>query len=147
RFADHNRAMRALARASLRAERLLTLPPVRMSTGWAGRLLAELYQLTDVAGYGLPLAGWFPGSIERELLAERLVRGFDWTSLEVWLQVCRWAGGEPFAYAEAFGALDVPLLVVAGDADPLAPPATARSCYDASGASDRTLLVLEPFEH
>lgn len=146
-FATRNRTIRMLAQISLQAERLLTLPTVRVSTGWAGRLLAELYSLTDLAGYGLPLAGWFPGSIERNLLEERVTRGFDWTSAEVWLQMSRWALGEPFAYAAAFGMVDVPLLVVAGDADPLIPPADAQRCYDASGSSDRTFLVMEPWEH
>jgi len=146
-FATHNHAIRLLARISLQLERLLTLPTLRVSTGWAGGLLAEMYSLTDLAGYGLPLAGWFPGSIERHLLEERVTLGFDWTSAEVWLQMSRWALGEPFAHAAAFGAVDVPLLVMAGDADPLIPPADARKCYEASGSSDRTFLVMEPWEH
>src|SRR5690606_11688818 len=131
-FARHNATLRALARVSLGLERVLTVPSIRMSTGWAGGLLSELYRLTDVAGYGLPLAGWAPGSLERHILEERLTKGFDWTSVEVWLQMCRWAQGEPFAWAEAFSRTDVPLLVLAGNADPLLPPAEARACYDAS---------------
>jgi pimeloyl-ACP methyl ester carboxylesterase len=146
-FGRHNLAIRALARLSVRAEPLLMAAPVRMSTGWAGRVLGSMYSLTDIAGYGLPLAGWVPGSLERELLEERLVKGFDWTSVEVWLQMARWARGEPFAYAEAFREVDVPLLVVAGDSDPLLPPADARSCYEASGSDDATFLVMDMFGH
>ncbi len=146
-FAQGNATLRALARASLALSPLLTLGPVRLSTGWAGTLLAELYSLTDIAGYALPLAGWVPGSIERHLLEERLVRGFDWTSVEVWLQMSRWATGAPFEYAEAFRALDVPLLVMCGDADPLMPPVDARACFEGAGCADRTFLVMEPWEH
>ncbi len=146
-FARHNATIRGLAGMSLGLERVLTLPSLRMSTGWAGDLLGELYRFTDVAGFGLPLAGWAPGSLERDVLAERLSKGFDWTSLEVWLQMCRWAQGERFAYADAFARTDVPLLVLAGDVDPLLPPAEARACYDGSGSSDRRFIVFDAWEH
>ncbi len=146
-FGRHNLAIRALSRLSVEIEPLLMAAPARMSTGWAGELLGRMYSLTDILGYGMPLAGWVPGSIERELLEERLALGFDWTSIEVWLQMARWARGEPFAYAQAFSNTDVPLLVVAGDADPLLPPADARGAYEASGSDDRTMLLMELFEH
>lgn len=146
-FGRHNAAIRGLASLSLALEKVLLRPSVRVSTGWAGQLLAELYSLTEVAGYGLPLAGWTAGSMERHVLEERLVKGFDWTSVEVWLQMSRWALGEPFAWAEAFSEVDVPLLVIAGDLDPLLPPEEARACYEASGAEDRTFVVFEPWEH
>lgn len=147
RFAAHNRTLRAIARASLAAERQLLRAPLRMRTGWAGALIGRLYAVTDIAGYGAPIAGWAPDSIERELLQERLEHGFDWTSVEVWLQMARWAAGEPFAYAERFAALDRPLLVVAGDADPLVTPEDARALYDASRSTDKELAIFEPFDH
>jgi polyhydroxyalkanoate synthase len=146
-FAQHNRTLRGLARVSLGLEDLLTLAPVRASTGWAGELIGAAYRLTDLAGYLLPLAGWVPGSIERELLEERLARGFDWTSIEVWLQMSRWARGAPFAYAEAFEQLDLPLLVIAGDHDALLPPADARICFEASGAADKQFFEANLFDH
>lgn len=146
-FARANRTLRALARLSLLAERGLLFAPVRLSTGWAGDLIARLYAVTDIAGYGAPIAGWAPDSMERPLLEERLRRGFDWTSVEVWLQMCRWATGEPFAWAERFCARDLPLLVIVGDQDPLVQIADVRSLYDGSCSRDRQLLVMEPFEH
>ena len=146
-FGRHNATIRGLAALSLALERVLLLPSVRLSTGWAGQLLAELYGLTDIAGYGLPLAGWTPGSMERHLLEERLVKGFDWTSIEVWLQMSRWALGEPFAWGAAFSRVDVPLLVIAGDRDPLLPPEEARACYEASGSTDRRFVVFDAWEH
>ena len=147
RFAGANAVMRALARASLSLERLLLLPRLRVHTRWAGDLLGRLYAVTDIAGYGAPIAGWAPGSMERELLEQRLRLGFDWTSVEVWLEMCRWATGAPFEPGERFCALDVPLLVVVGDRDPLVRPDDARALYDASCSSDRTFLLMEPFEH
>lgn len=147
RFAGANRTLRGLARASLALERLLLLPRLRLHTRWAGDLIGRLYALTDIAGYGAPIAGWAPGSIERDLLETRLRLGFDWTSIEVWLEMCRWAAGEPFEPGARFCAIDVPLLVVVGDRDPLVRPPDARALYDASCSSDRTFLLMEPFEH
>lgn len=146
-FATRNPTLRLLARASLRAQPALTAAPVRVSTGWAGKLIGRLYAFTDVAGYVAPLAGWVPGSVERDVLEERLAKGFDWTSAEVWLQMSRWALGERFAYDEAFRRTDVPLLVLAGSMDRLLHPDDARRCYSAAGCRDKTFIEFEPFEH
>lgn len=146
-FATKNPALRAIARASLSAEPVLRAAPVRMSTGWAGGLLARLYKVTDVAGFGLPLAGWAPGSMERPLLEERLRLGFDWTSVEVWLEMSRWATGGTFPYAAAFREVDVPVFVIAGDRDPLLTPADARHLFEDARSADKTFVEFEPFEH
>jgi pimeloyl-ACP methyl ester carboxylesterase len=144
-FAQHNATLRALAQLSLHLER--PLRNVRLSTKLVGRIIARLYSVTDIAGYGAPIAGWHPGSLEREVLEERLRSGFDWTSVEVWLQMCRWALGDAPPYRDAFGVLDVPLLVVAGDSDPLVTVADAEHTFASSGSTDRTLLAFDAFEH
>jgi polyhydroxyalkanoate synthase len=144
-FGKGNATLRALGRLSLSMEPALLRARVR--TGWVGSLLGRLYTITDVAGFGFPIAGWAPGSMERELLEERLRLGFDWTSVEVWLEMSRWATGQPFPYADAFSRTDVPLLVLCGDADPLLPPLDARVCYDRSGSADRTFIEFDLFEH
>lgn len=146
-FAQDNRTLRALARLTLAAEPLLLLAPVRLSTGWAGELIGRLYAVSDVAGYGFPISGWTPDSIERHLLEERLREGFDWTSVEVWLQMSRWARGERFAWAEAFRSVDVPLFVAIGDHDPLVGESDGRACYEASGSADRTFVVFDAWNH
>jgi polyhydroxyalkanoate synthase len=144
-FGRGNPTLRSLARLSLSMEPVLLR--ARLRTGWVGSLLGRLYKVTDVAGFGFPIAGWAPGSMQRDLLEERLRLGFDWTSVEVWLEMSRWATGQPFPFADAFSKLDLPLLVICGDADPLMPPLDARACYDRSGSSDRTFIEFEPFEH
>ncbi len=145
-FATRNPTIRALGRLSLAAGPLLPAS-ARLSTGWIGRMIGRLYSVSDVAGFGFPIAGWTPGSVERELLEERLERGMDWTSVEVWLQMSRWANGERLAYADAFQQTDVPLLVIVGDRDPLVSIADARCCYEESGSSDKQLAVFDAFEH
>jgi polyhydroxyalkanoate synthase len=146
-FASRNRTLRWLARTTLGLEPLLRVAPIRLHTGWSGQLVASLYSVTDILGYGAPIAGWSPGSMERDLLEERLVKGFDWTSVEVWLQMARWAQGEPFAWRDAFRRTDVPLLVLAGDADPLVTEGDARACFEESGSTDKSYVMFDAFEH
>lgn len=147
RFAAHNLALQALARLTLAWEPMIRSAPPRVRTRLAGRLIARLYRVTDIAGYGAPIAGWAPGSMERELLEERLRLGFDWTSAEVWVQMSRWALGEAPPWEAAFGSLDVPMLFAAGDADPLVTPRDAEAAFEASGSSDKELVVFDAFEH
>ncbi len=146
-FASANRTLRALARLTLAWERALLFAPIRLHTRWTGELVASLYAVTDIMGYGSPISGWAPESLEREVLAERLVQGFDWTSVEVWLQMSRWALGEPLAWREAFRRTDVPLLVVWGDLDPLVTEEDALACFEESGSSDKQWIRFDAFEH
>ncbi len=146
-FASENPLLRVLGRLTLAFEPALLASPLRMSTGWAGRVIGRLYSVSDIAGYGFPIAGWTPGSLERDLLEERLAVGFDWTSVEVWIEMSRWANGAAVPGTEDFGDVDVPLLVLVGDADPLVRPNDARNCFEASGSSDKELTVFDAFHH
>ncbi len=146
-FAQHNRLLRTLGVLSLELARSPLLPAFALRTQLLGRLLARLYAVSDIAGYTVPISGWWPGSIEQELLDERLSRGFDWTSAEVWLEMSRWARSGGFDYEEAWRRTEVPLLVIAGDRDHLCPPGDARRAYDSSGSSDRTWVLLDDYHH
>ena len=46
--------------------------------------------------------------------------------------------GSLFGYAERFEALDLPLLVIAGTLDDIAPPASVKPAYECSRSSDKT---------
>jgi pimeloyl-ACP methyl ester carboxylesterase len=81
------------------------------------------------------------------VLEERLKKGFDWSSLEVWHEMARWSGAEAFDYDEAWLQTNLPLLVIAGDQDHLMPPAEARLAHDRSGSIDKTLLIMNDWEH
>ena len=96
------------------------------------------------------MAGWVPGSTEPHVVQERLVRGFDWTGLNILLTMLRWAADGHFVgeagedFEEAFCALDLPLLVIAGDKDRLLPPEDARPAYDLSRSTDKTYKLFSP---
>lgn len=145
RFAQHNRVVNWLTRASHLARARGVFGGVSVRTRFAGQVLGRLYGISDIAGYAFPVSGWAPGSLEPELLAERLERGFDWTSLHVWLDMSRWAHEGGFDYAEPWAAADVPLLVITGDLDHLMPPPDARAAFTESGSRDKQLLELEPW--
>jgi polyhydroxyalkanoate synthase subunit PhaC len=123
------------------------LPRIQVRSRLAGRLLGKLYGVSDVAGWAFPISGWWPGSMEPDLLAERLEKGFDWTSVRVWQEMSRWAAEDRFEYEEAWADTDLPLLVTLGDKDHLMPPADGRSAYDRSGSSDKELVVFDDWHH
>ncbi len=143
RFAQANRTLHWLCRAStlIRGRRFLGNVSVR--TRLAGNLLSKLYGISDIAGYAFPISGWAPESIEPDILAERLERGFDWTSLHVWLDMAKMGASGEFEYDDAWSRADVPLLCIAGDLDHLMLPADARVAYDRSGSKDRTWMLLD----
>jgi pimeloyl-ACP methyl ester carboxylesterase len=144
-FASRNRTLRAVSRLSLAWEPLLKR--TRFTTRWAGLLTGTYFSaITDLGGYGMPIAGWVPRSMERDLLAERLDKGFDWTSIEVWMQMARWATGERPSYSEAFRNTDVPLLVLIGDRDPLVRRHDGEELMRWSGSQDRRLEVLDAYD-
>ena len=146
-FAQHNRFLRMLGRITWRLRDVPAVGNLQIRTRLGGHIAAKLYSLTDVAGYTFPVSGWWPGSIEPDLLAERLTRGFDWTSVTVWQEMSRWAATGKFEYDADWCKADVPLLVILGDFDHLVPPGDGRAAYARSGSRDKTLLELDDFHH
>jgi polyhydroxyalkanoate synthase subunit PhaC len=124
----------------------------RMSAGlrtrFLGRIISERWEAADGLSAVFPLAGWVPGSTEPHVVQERLIRGFDWTGVNIFLTLMRWAAeggmGDGAGYEDRFIALDLPLLVVAGDKDRLLPPDDARPAYDLSRSSDKTYKLFSP---
>ncbi len=115
-----------------------------------GKLLRFQRMLWDTRWVPMPIRAWSPGSFERRLLDEWLARSFDMASLGTLLQMVAVAMTGTFRSADGvvdyharFEALDLPLLVLAGERDLLAPPTSVRPAYDRSRARDRTYRVFE----
>ncbi|MEE2830342.1 MAG: alpha/beta hydrolase [Myxococcota bacterium] len=123
-----------------------------MKTSLFGKLLNGLLPLADDLSWHFPLAGWVPGSTEHEVIRERVERGFDWTGINVFLTMMGWAAEDRFSgedgtdYAAAFAALDLPLLVVAGNEDRLATPDDVRPAYEHSRSTDKTYREFGPID-
>lgn len=107
--------------------------------------MGRLFRLSDAAGFVVPLSGWAPGSMERDILEERLSDGFDWADVGIWGEMTEWADRGYSPEVEQGIACEVPMLFVAGDQDPLVTLADTRSAYERCSSADRTLLALEPY--
>jgi polyhydroxyalkanoate synthase len=85
------------------------------------------------------------------VLEQHLRLAFDRGALVEMTQMFGWAmhrrfGGRERDYVERFEAMDLPLLVVAGVNDDLAPPAGVRPAFTQSRSTDKTYRVL-PLGH
>jgi polyhydroxyalkanoate synthase len=107
--------------------------------------------------YPVRLRGWHKGAIEPDVLAEHLGLAFDLASLDVMVTMFRWSGGKAFgggiassidglSYAERFEQCRLPLLVIAGTGDDLAPPASVEPAYLRSRSPDKSYREL-PLGH
>lgn len=123
--------------------------PVRM----IGRHLHKRAALWDAAAVPMPIRGWVPGGMERDVLQEYLGKAFERTSMKVALDILR-AGTEQgwksidgmIDYGQAFEMLDRPLLVIAGTEDQLAPPESVKPAWDLSRSRDKSYRAF-PYGH
>lgn len=123
---------------------LLDLPwtvPLRM----LGQHMNKRQSWWDHGALPLPLRGWVPGGMEREVLSEVLSKAFEQTNLTIGLDIVRASSLKAFRsldgmidYSVAFEMLDRPLLVVAGTSDQVAPPESVRPAYESSRSRDKT---------
>jgi pimeloyl-ACP methyl ester carboxylesterase len=93
----------------------------------------------------MPLRPWAAGSMEPEVLQENLAAAYEHTRMAIALGVI--GPGRENAlkshdgltdYGLAFELTDVPLLVVAGTRDALAPARSVKPAYERSRSSDKT---------
>jgi pimeloyl-ACP methyl ester carboxylesterase len=101
--------------------------------------------------YPIPVRGWHAGSCEPHVLEQHLRLAFDVAALSEMRDLFDWAavrrfGGRESDYAERFEAFDLPLLVIAGNNDDLAPPESVRPAFTRSRARDKTYRAL-PLGH
>ncbi len=124
-------------------DRNLDLP-----TRLVGRHLHKRRALWNLPFLPTPVRGWRSGNVDDQVLDEYLARAFDRTNLQIAFDIL--AGGDRVAlrsrdgsmdYGRAFEALRVPLLVVAGDRDDLAPPESVRPAYDMSRSPEKAYRV------
>ena len=100
--------------------------------------------LLDHRWYKLPLQIWHPGSIEREILHERVTKGFDRTSFNVIKFFFKWGTREKFIssdgridFEENISQLTAPILFVNGDKDFGVPEAAVIEAYEKAGTKDK----------
>jgi len=116
-----------------------------------GFTMSALRRFAESPLYPIPLRGWHKGAVEPQVLAEHLKLAFDRAGLAELVDMFDWAnekrfGGVDSDATERFESMDVPLLVVAGTNDDLAPPASVRPGFIKSRSTDKTYRAL-PLGH
>ena len=125
--------------------RLKPNPPVPLKP--VGLSLATFRAFAESPLYPVPWRGWRKGAIEPNILGEHLRLAFDRAGLAELAVLFDWAahkkfGGPDSDYAPRFEALDLPLLVVAGTHDDLAPPESVHAAFVRSRSQDKTYRTL-----
>lgn len=102
--------------------------------------------------YPLPIRGYDPANIEPDVLHQHMALAMDAGSIRVLRSMFRWArerGGvdDVPGGIEGFGKdfesiSDLPVLIIAGSNDELAPPAGVKVAYDRSHSADKTYRCL-----
>ncbi len=115
-----------------------------------GTAIRHLRRVAEMPLYPIP-RGWHAGALEPHVLDEHLRLAFDAAGVGEMVEMFRWAaerrfGGEDLNYVDAFEKMDLPLLVIAGANDDLAPPASVRPAFERSGSRDKTYQTL-PLGH
>jgi pimeloyl-ACP methyl ester carboxylesterase len=116
-----------------------------------GAFMRTIRRVADSPFYPIPLRGWHAGALEPHVLDQHLRLAFDRVGMAEVRDMFEWAsqkrfGGATQDYVERFEAMDLPLLVVAGSNDDLAPPASVRPGFERSRAKDKTYRTV-PLGH
>lgn len=117
----------------------LTLRPVGMALRGLNRMLGHK---------AMPLRAWRDAGLEKHVLEEHFDLAFDSASLEDLRNLFDWAWERRFGgdrgYAERFErSRDLPLFVIAGSHDDLAPAAAVRPAFERSRSTDKTYREYE----
>jgi pimeloyl-ACP methyl ester carboxylesterase len=142
-----------VAQTFLAFDQRLGIPDLVVPARQYGAFVRSARRLVESRLYPVPFRGYRPGAIEPEVLAQHMALAMDRGSIGTMRAMFRWAveakkdGDDAlFGYAGRFEALDVPLLVIAGKYDDLAPPASVEPAYRLSHSSDKLYREL-PFGH
>lgn len=115
-----------------------------------GEIMRLLRVFVESPIFPLPIRGYAPKSLEPRILGQHMSLAMDRGSVAVMRSLflraaeARASGhrlGVLYGFASAFEDLDLPLLIIAGSKDGLAPPEAVRPAYERSGSSDKTYRV------
>jgi pimeloyl-ACP methyl ester carboxylesterase len=135
----------------VRALSVAPLPNAAVPLFPVGATMRTIRRFAESPLYPFPLRGWHAGSCEPHVLNQHLRLAFDRAAIAETRDLFAWAnerrfGGRDTDYVERFEAMDLPLFVIAGDKDDLAPPASVQPGFAKSRSKDKTYRVL-PFGH
>lgn len=119
--------------------------------GPIGALFRSIRRVADSPLYPVPIRGWHAGALEPHVLDQHLRLAFDSAGIEEIRTMFEWSaqkrfGGAAQDYVERFESMDLPLFVLSGTNDDLAPPASVRPAFERSRSRDKTYRSL-PLGH
>ncbi len=139
--------MRALSLAARFAHAYRLNPNIRLSFREVGTALRSMRVLAETRLYPLPLRGWHRGALEPLVLDEHLRLAFDHAGFSEMTELMSARLFREGSFeTEAFARLDMPLLVISGTNDDLAPPASVKKAFDQSRSKRKSYVEL-PFGH
>jgi len=135
----------------VRALHVAPMPNASLPLAPVGFTMRSLRRFAESPFYPLPVRGWHAGSCEPHVLEQHLRLAFDRAAVAEMRDIFDWAGQKRFGgrgsdYVERFEKMDLPLFVIAGANDDLAPPASVRPAFLRSRARDKTYRTL-PLGH
>jgi pimeloyl-ACP methyl ester carboxylesterase len=149
-FTRGSRFLQAVGSVLLALDRAVELGHEALPLKNAGELMRLGRFFMESPIFPLPIRGYAPRSLEPRVLGQHMSLAMDRGSVAVMRDMflraaeARASGhrlGVLYGYASAFEALDMPLLIIAGSLDGLAPPEAVRPAYERSCSSDKTYRV------
>jgi polyhydroxyalkanoate synthase len=147
-FTRGSRFLSLVGSAMLAVDRRLDLKHIPLKG--AGEVMRLARTFVESPIFPLPIRGYAPHSLEPRVLGQHMSLAMDIGSVAVMRNMflraaeARASGhrlGVLYGYAAAFEALELPLLIIAGSADGLAPPEAVRPAYEHSDSPDKTFRV------
>lgn len=117
--------------------------------GW-GEAIRTARALVESPLFPLPIRGFSPRSMEPLVLEQHMALAMDYGSITVlrnmFLDAAMWRQsgarlGGLAGFAESFETLDVPMLIIAGEHDDIAPPLSVAPAFEKSRSADKTYRV------
>ena len=150
-MAAGNITLKSIAKAGSLAFKLLPMRHVHRQpfpVDYVGVVAKTALFVLDNPLNKFPVGVWYPGSMERDVLVERIARGFDRTSISVARLLVDWGAcgklhgtGKKEDFEEQVEDLKIPLLFINGDRDYAVPPSAALQAWEKSPSQDKTFLV------
>ncbi len=146
-----NLLLKTIARTGVLFEKILPFRPPYPKAfyiDYIGAIARSGLFIMDNRYYKLPLQVWYPGSMERNILEERIQLGFDRTGFNVVRFMFKW-GSEgrlrslsgDVDYEDNITKLKAPVLFVVGDKDVAVPLEAIQEAYEKAGSQDKQLKV------
>lgn len=155
-FTAGTRVLAGIGRLFMALDRTVELPNLAVPARLYGSFVRVGHRVVNSRLYPIPLRGFHRGSMEPEVLRQHMAMAMDRGSIATMRAMFSWAEeardrrhGRPsdmFGYAGRFEGSELPLLVVAGRHDDLAPPPSVSPAFERSRSPDKTYREL-PFGH